>query len=193
VHRRLLLCLVVPLFATVSACGQDTPDEPPAAVTEPSRASAAPPDGEPAPEGIEGVVAVTGLSNDHSEDAIDYPNYPPVGGEHYPVWANCGFYDAAIPDETVVHALEHGAVWFAYSPSLTDEQRQALRTLVQSDGHLIATEYPGLRAPLVLTAWGRQLDVDTLEDPRVQQFLDAYLRAGDAPEAGASCSGGLDL
>jgi hypothetical protein len=192
VHRRLSLFFAVPLLAvSLAACG-DPANEPPVAVTEPSRASAEPPDGEPAPEGIAGVIAVTGLSNEHSEDAIDYPNYPPLGGDHYPAWVNCGFYDHAIPDEPAVHSLEHGAVWIAYSPDIADEQRQAIRDRVLTDGHLLASEYPGLRSPIVLTAWGRQLDLDTIDDPRVQQFLDAYLRAGDAPEPGTTCAGGID-
>src|SRR5690606_23451497 len=120
---------------------------------------------EPAPEGIEGAVAVTGLTNGHTGGEVDYPTYPPLGGDHFPRWYDCDLYEEPIADEPAVHALEHGAIWIAYRPDAGEADLAILRSLVEGDGHILASPYPGLRAPFVVTAWGRQLDLQALDDP----------------------------
>jgi hypothetical protein len=181
-----LILAVVALFAVACA---DEAETPPPTTAPASRASAEPPEGPAAAEGVEGVVAVGGLSNGHTEDPVEYPNYPPVGGDHFPVWQNCGVYTDPIPDELAVHSLEHGAVWITYQPDLDPAAIEQLEAKT-SDSHVLVSPYPGLRAPVVVTAWGRQMDLTDPADPRLQQFLDTYLRAGDAPEPGARCDGG---
>ncbi len=54
----------------------------------------------------------------HLEEPVTYTENPPVGGVHNPVWQNCGYYAAPIPNETAVHSLEHGAIWITYQPDL---------------------------------------------------------------------------
>lgn len=188
--RRTLAVTVLACTVLLGACGDSTPTTAPSAPVE-SHASPDPPDGDPAPEGIDGVIAVTGLTNKHTQDPVDYPTYPPMGGDHFPVWWTCGFYDTVLADEPAVHSLEHGSVWIAYRPDADDAAVATMKQLVADNDHILASPYPGLRAPFVLTAWQRQLDLDSLDDPRVQQFLDAYLNAGEAPEPGVTCAGGL--
>jgi hypothetical protein len=143
-----------------------------------------------APEGIEGVEAFRIDSRNHTEEPLDYDHKPPTGGDHFPIPATCGFYGTdRPPDELLVHDLEHGAIWFAYQPDLPTEERDALRKLVGREAKTTATPYDGLDSPLVLTAWGRQLAVDSLDDPRVQQFIDTYRNSPDAPEPTAACQG----
>ena len=144
----------------------------------------------PADEGIEGVVAFRVDSNDHTEEALDYDPAPPVGGEHFPVPGTCGFYDSdEPPDELIVHDLEHGAVWIAYDPDLDDAQRTVLRELVARQAKVMATPYEGLEAPLVVSAWARQLTLDSVDDPRLEQFIDTYRNSENAPEPTALCQG----
>lgn len=146
--------------------------------------------GEPAPEGIEGVQAFAIEDNSHVEGAIEYPSRPPVAGDHNPVWANCRFYDSPVPDENAVHSLEHGAVWIAFAEDLPQAEVDALAQLTAGSDHILAAPYPGLGSPLVLTAWNRQLEVDSGRDPRVLEFLETYLDGPTAPERDAACSGG---
>jgi hypothetical protein len=58
----------------------------------------------------------------HTDGDVDYAQTPPVGGEHNPVWQNCGFYQEPVRDETAVHSLEHGAVWITYSPDIPQDE-----------------------------------------------------------------------
>jgi hypothetical protein len=143
-----------------------------------------------APEGIEGVVAFDITDNSHVEGAVDYPQSPPVAGPHNPVWANCKFYDEEIPNENAVHSLEHGSVWITFTEDADEATLDTIRGFVDQSDHVLASRYPSQDSPIVMTAWNRQLRLDSIDDPRVVQFLETYLLADSAPEPGAACSGG---
>jgi hypothetical protein len=144
----------------------------------------------PADEGIDGVEAFEVTTAEHTEDDLAYDHVPSVGGEHFPVPATCGFYEAEPPpDEFVVHSLEHGAIWIAYSPDLDEAQVAALRDLASRQAKVIVTPHDGLEAPIVATAWTRQLTLDSVDDPRLQQFIEQYRDGPNAPEPGAACEG----
>ncbi|HLM65543.1 MAG TPA: DUF3105 domain-containing protein [Acidimicrobiales bacterium] len=149
----------------------------------------------PADEGIEGVEAFEVASRHHTQDDLTYDREPPVGGEHYPVPGTCGFYDVdqgpdeVPPEEFLVHDLEHGAIWIAYDPALPDAARDVIRALVQDQPRVVATPAEDLDTPLVVTAWGRQLALDAVDDERLLAFIDQYRGGGGAPEAGSACAG----
>ena len=194
--RRLVAALLAAALAlTAAACsgsggGNDAKGgDVPAADAAGRKTSGGVPIG-PAPEGIKGVEAFRVDSRNHTEEPLDYDHKPPTGGDHFPVPATCGFYGTdRLPDELMVHDLEHGAIWFAYRPDLPTDQRDALRKLIAAQPKTTATPYEGLKTPLVLTAWGRQLGVDSLDDPRVQQFIDTYRNSPNAPEPTNACQG----
>jgi hypothetical protein len=140
---------------------------------------------------IPGVMVFGDLSTVHQSGPIDYDHLPPAGGLHNPVWQTCGFYDASIPNETAVHSLEHGAVWITYRPDLPGDQIERLRKLAEGQSHLLVSPFPDLRAPIVATAWGVQLDLDSVDDPRLVEFVSQYRQNPEtAPEPGATCSNG---
>jgi hypothetical protein len=142
------------------------------------------------PPGLEDVLLVDGLSPEHRDDEeIDYEQAPPIGGPHDPEWLACGAYDEPVRDENAVHDLEHGTVWVTYDPSLAEEGVAALEDVLPDDG--IMSPYPGLPAPVVITVWGAQLQLAGPDDPRLPLFLDEYGDGGTAPEAFASCEGGV--
>lgn len=144
----------------------------------------------PAGEGLDGVIAFEIDSNTHTEQLLDYQHSPPVGGEHFPVPATCGFYDSDVPpDELIVHSLEHGAIWFAYDPTLDATQLGPLRELVAQQAKVMATPLEGLEAPIVVSAWARQMPIEAVDDPRVAEFVAAYRNGPTAPEPGAPCQG----
>jgi hypothetical protein len=181
-----IACALVALAGLAGACSDPETPEPA------GEASPEPPDGEAAPEGIDGVVVVRAAGREHVNGAIDYDTYPPAGGNHFGTWQNCGFFAEPVPDEMAVHSLEHGAVWIAYTDDLPQEQLDQLDALAGDETHVLVAPYPDLRAPLVLSAWERQLDLDSVDDPRFQEFLDTYLEGPTTPEPGAPCSGGAD-
>jgi hypothetical protein len=141
---------------------------------------------------LDGVEVVPVASAHHVDQPVDYPTRPPAGGDHYPVWQNCGFYTEELTDELAVHSLEHGAVWITYAPDADDATRQAIAALAAANPYVLASPYPANPAPVVLTAWGRQAKVQSADDPLVAQFLATYLQDGPTtPEPGAACSGAV--
>src|SRR6266536_2767572 len=61
--------------------------------------------------------------------------------------------------------MEHSAVWITYCPDLSSEQLEGLRRLANRRSHLLVSPYPDLLAPIVASARGRQLRLDSTEDP----------------------------
>jgi len=141
---------------------------------------------------IAGVESFSGLARTHTSSPVTYPQVPPVGGPHSPVWQNCGYYSAPIANENGVHSLEHGAVWITYRPDLPADQIAALRKLA-GQTYVLVSPYPGLPAPIVASAWGKQLKVTTPDDPRLNQFVQAYRQGPQTPEQGATCAGGTGV
>jgi hypothetical protein len=125
----------------------------------------------------------------HLETAISYPQSPPVGGDHNPAWQNCGYYPEPVQSELAVHSLEHGAVWITYRPGLSENDLGGLRALTQNQTHVLVTPYPGLSSAVVASAWGHQLALDDVSDPRLATFISTYQQGLQTLEPGAPCSG----
>jgi Protein of unknown function (DUF3105) len=140
---------------------------------------------------LKDVLVVRDLSTEHRDDEdVDYEQVPPLGGPHDPDWLACGAYDEPLRDENAVHDLEHGTVWITYDPDLPQDEVDALEDLLPDDG--IMSPYPGLPAPVVVSVWGAQLQLDGADDLRLSLFLDALGDGSTAPEPMASCEGGTD-
>ncbi len=140
--------------------------------------------------GIEGVEIYEDLSYDHVSGPIDYDLLPPAGGPHSPMWQNCGVYDEPVITEQAVHSLEHGAVWITYRPGLPAAALDRLEKFAEREDYLLVSPWPGQDEPIVASAWGAQLRLDDVNDPRLRQFIRAYARNG--PERGAPCTGASD-
>ncbi len=131
-----------------------------------------------------------GPAGEHTSADVDYEQTPPTGGAHNDVWQNEGFYDAPVRDENAVHTLEHGAVWITYSPSLPQGQRDQIRQLVEGQTCMLASPHPDLQAPVVASAWGKQLSLESADSPDLEQFVRAYRQGPQTQEPGATCTGG---
>ena len=141
---------------------------------------------------IAGLQTYPNVTAGHVEGTVEYAQDPPAGGEHAPAWLNCGVYTEPVPNENAVHAQEHGAVWVTYDPDLVTGD--ALETLQQSvpSTYSVLSPMPDLQAPVIISAWANQVELDGVNDPRLQAFVDKFWQGGDAPEAGAPCTGGID-
>ncbi|MFC5186514.1 DUF3105 domain-containing protein [Actinomadura harenae] len=139
---------------------------------------------------IAGLVTKDETNRDHVTTPVKYDTNPPIGGAHDPLWQNCGVYTSALRNENAVHALEHGAVWITYRPDLPTDQVVKLSAKVGATAYTLLSPYPGLDSPIALSAWGKQLKVQSAGDPRVDEFLRAFVRGPQTPEPGAACTGG---
>jgi hypothetical protein len=127
----------------------------------------------------------------HDNGDLDYAESPTVGGLHNDYWLDCGVYDVPVPEENIAHDLEHGTLWITYEPGLDSDDVAALARALPQNG--ILSPYDDLRAPVVVTVWGRQLDLTGADDPRLALFVDQFSEGVTAPEPFGSCAGGLTL
>ncbi len=132
------------------------------------------------------------LGRNHVTTDVTYEQVPPVGGDHDQVWQNCGVYtdQAQVADRNAVHALEHGAVWVTYDPSLPADDVAVLRDAVSVSDYTLLSPYAGVPSPVVASAWGEQLQLQDPSDPRLAVFLRKYVQGPQTPEPGAPCTGG---
>lgn len=138
-----------------------------------------------------GGVKTYEVKSDHVTTPVTYEQSPPVGGAHNPIWLNCGIYSSPVPNENAVHSMEHGAVWVTYRSDLPEADVEKLRSAMPST-YGVLSPVEDLPAPVVASAWGKQLLLDGARDNRLEEFITAYLQGPDAPEPGASCSGASD-
>ncbi|MFE8008256.1 DUF3105 domain-containing protein [Streptomyces sp. NPDC057418] len=134
------------------------------------------------------------LTRDHATTDVSYPMEPPVGGDHAQAWLNCDgvVYKKAVRNVNAVHALEHGAVWVTYDDRAADDEVRKLASRVGSTPYTLMSPYAGQDGAIMLSAWGKQVTVDSADDPRVAQFLAKYVQGPQTPEPGAPCTGGID-
>ncbi|BBE24341.1 membrane protein [Arthrobacter sp. MN05-02] len=140
---------------------------------------------------IEGIQEYPDVTFNHVDAAVEYEQSPPVGGDHNPVWTNCGVYTEPVPNENSVHSMEHGAVWITYDPEIGQEEIDKLTELVGTRSYVLLSPYPDLDTPIAASAWGLQLKVDSADDSRLATFLDKYIQGEQTREPGAACSGGI--
>lgn len=140
---------------------------------------------------LDAVRDFDGITSAHVTTPVDYAQTPPVGGDHNPIWLNCGVYDQPVKNELAVHSLEHGAVWVTYRPDLPAAQ---VKTLVDSlpDTYVLVSPYEGLPAPVVASSWATQVQLSGVDDPRLAEFVREYRNGPKTPEPGAACTGGSD-
>ena len=146
---------------------------------------------------------VTGLTAIHVDvcSALDYPDNPPAGGNHYPIWAAFQAYSFAVPRGFWVHDLEHGAVVYSYNcPEGCDDEVAQVQSLIDAlptdslctDGPVrrtVITPDPLLDVRWGVSAWGHTLRADCVDPDRFTQF---YLNHfGQGPEQ--LCAQGSDF
>lgn len=145
-------------------------------------------------EDIEGVLRIDyahGIRHVDAPRRVDYEHLPPLGGAHDSYWAPCNgvVFPVAVRTEHLVHSLEHGAVWLTYDPERVEgADLAALVERVEGEPYTVLSPFPGQAKAVSVQSWGRQLQVDAVDDERIDQFVTAT--RGNrflAPEPGARC------
>lgn len=153
-------------------------------------------------EGI-GEQLEVGDSQQHFPDtisitAVDPDGYtvPPTSGPHWDGWVRCGFYTDPVPDERIVHNMEHGNIIVHYNlpdAAQVAELRDAYDAIGQTGVWGVARPYDQIPAGTVaLTTWGvRDGPMDGVDAARLERFFEAYSgKLGPEFPNGAPCTQG---
>lgn len=128
---------------------------------------------------------------EHSNTPVDYETSPPVSGTHSPQAAPCGVHGEQIPDETQVHSLEHGAVGLQYQPDLDPEEIERIEAIVgEYDSHVFSAPYEGASEPVVVSSWGRLMELEEVDESAISDYIDEF--AGNGPERNQPCDNTQD-
>lgn len=134
---------------------------------------------------------------------VTYATNPPSSGEHYPVWADFGAYDFALPRGFWVHNLEHGAVVVTYNcpGGCADEVAAAtawLGTLTVDAScpggtpRALLVPDPKLDVRWAASSWGYTLRADCFDAEAFGAFYKAHAGMPPAPETPV-CSTGTNF
>ncbi len=141
----------------------------------------------PAPTGPGLRIPAQGA--DHISQSQTHPEYnsvPATSGWHYgdaSAPAPWGVHGAALPDEILVHNLEHGGVGIHYNcPDGCDELVSQLKGIADRMGKVILSPYPGMDTRIALTAWTFLDAFDEFDKDRVEDFARAHESSPNAPE-----------
>ena len=142
--------------------------------------------------GVEQTLMPT-LNHVPETQRVDYSTTPPTSGDHWDFWARCGFYEDGMPDERIVHNLEHGNIVVSYNlpnPADVDQLRDFM------DGFDLAPDWAVTRfydkipeGTVALSTWGVLDEMVGVDEDRIERFFDAYAgRLGPEFPNGAPCA-----
>jgi len=108
-----------------------------------------------------------------------YNSNPPTSGWHLPQPAAWGYYAVTLPDELVVHNLEHGGIWISYRDASDAKLAEALEGLTRRfRSKVIVTVRPNNDTPIAVAAWGRLLKLDRYDERQIVTFINAFRNRG---------------
>lgn len=134
------------------------------------------------PKGPDYSQGISVLTRNHIANGTtaSYNSNPPTSGDHYAASAQARLYDQELPDEQLVHNLEHGHVWIAYKPGLSADIIDSLRDF--AGGNIVVAPRSKNDTDIALAAWGRldtfNVEAGGMNKQRIKDFISRYQNRG---------------
>lgn len=125
------------------------------------------------------------LDQKHIAVGEEHPAYnsnPPTSGYHYAQPAPWGVKVSELPDEQVVHNLEHGGIWISYQ-NIDEPTKALLEKLTASQTKMIMTPRAKNDSPIVVTSWGRVEKFQSYDEKALLAFIEANRNKSPEPLA----------
>lgn len=115
-----------------------------------------------------------------------YGTKPATSGPHWQALPNAqapdgsparwGVYDHVLPDEVLIHNLEHGGIGIHYDcPEGCAGLIEQLKGIVgRNPAQFIVSPYPGMDRKIAITSWRHLLYLDEFDETKIREFVDAY-------------------
>ena len=140
------------------------------------------------------AVEIFDQGRNHINVGASHPAYnsnPPTSGWHYENSADKGTYKKELPDEQLIHNLEHGYIWISYRPDASPEIIKQLESFYGFGKKIIVEPRKENDKLIALAAWNwldkfdpesnEKLSSDELK--RIDDFIDKYINQGPEPNA----------
>ena len=114
-----------------------------------------------------------------------YSVVPATSGPHwagpttpagFPAPARWGQYEQALPNEVLLHNLEHGGIGLHYDCEVPcPEIVQALDDIIpRNPSQFILSPYVNMPGKIAVTAWRHHLYLDEVDEEEIRKFIDEY-------------------
>ena len=112
------------------------------------------------------------------DQSVDYNTTPPTSGDHWDWWARCGFYEDGLPDERIVHNLEHGNIIVSYNlqegPAL-EQLKDFMDNFELAPSWAVTRFYDEIpEGTIALSAWGVLDTMQSVDEDRIEEFFRTY-------------------
>lgn len=126
------------------------------------------------------------LGQEHISVGASHPAYnsnPPTSGWHYAQPADWGVYPQELPDEQVIHNLEHGGIWISYG-DIDQETKSNLEAIGKRySGSVVVAPRSANDAKITLASWGRLEKLESFDEIRIMDFIKANKNRSPEPLA----------
>lgn len=108
------------------------------------------------------------------ESHVEYNSNPPTSGPHWGDGvAGPGIKDKPVPDELVLHSMEHGAAVLWYKDDLPKADVERLKNIFNdATGKKIMLPRKELDVPVALTSWNYLLKLKTIDEAKIKEFIE---------------------
>ncbi len=134
--------------------------------------------GQPGPQ----IVDYAEQGREHIFPGQPHPAYnsdPPTSGWHFPQPADWGYYNDELPDELVVHNLEHGGIWISVkSADDTDVINKLVALSQRYRSKLIITLRPKNDSLMAVVAWTHLMKLDHYDEATIVNFIKRFKDRG---------------
>ncbi|MHA2060834.1 MAG: DUF3105 domain-containing protein [Candidatus Sifarchaeia archaeon] len=104
-----------------------------------------------------------------------YNTNPPTSGSHWANPADWRFNDKELPDEQLVHNIEHGGIWITYK-DLDEDSLGKLKDIAKSNSNsVVITKRDNNDDPIVVASWGRMMKLTEVDGAIIQKYIDTYI------------------
>lgn len=135
----------------------------------------------------------TELKGDHIAEGSPRPEYnsnPPTSGPMYEKSTDCKVYTETVKDESVMHSLEHGAVWLTYKDKNDAALAEQLKKIVEDQSKVILSPRAANESKIAVASWNRLLKLDSIDEEKIVNYIKLYKSSKEAPEGTGACSMG---
>lgn len=112
---------------------------------------------------------------------VEYNSNPPACGDHWPDPAAWGIYPTPVPDEQVVHNLEHGGIWISYRLVDPGTLRNLEAIAAEFPQAVILTRRRENDSRIALASWCRVETLDSFDQGRIRAFISANVNKSPEP------------
>jgi hypothetical protein len=110
---------------------------------------------------------------DENEPHEEYNSNPPTSGPHWAGVAGAGIKNEIVPDELILHSMEHGAAVIWYREGLDQGDIDKIKEAFNASlGKKIMLPRKDLDVPVALTSWGYLLKLENIDSEKIKEFIE---------------------